>query len=362
MTWSPTPTDTHPSRQGWSPTGPVAVAGDRQGWWVLQHAVALDAGLGSDLALLDAAITGRDSGLASDSIYMGLDPTQDFELRIPVRDSGLGSDLALLTVPTIGRDAGLGSDLARAGLYGTEGGLGSDLAAAMASVIGRDSGGGSDWTALKALLPGRDQGASGDKATSGFTAHAAALTSYTTATTTTYTIPVWSRYVDIIILGAGGGGGGHAFGSVYGGQGGEAGTWKTLRLERGVDIPWTLTSISVTIGGPGSGGSGNSNGTAGNATTVTVTGVGTITAAGGPGGRGTGTSPYGAQTAGLSPGNQSFQGGTYTGGTGGTTTSGNGNAASAPGAGGGGGNSGVFVGTNRGGAGAPGVAHFRASQ
>ena len=189
----------------------------------------------------------------------------------------------------------------------------------------------------------------------GFPPLTAFTTTYSTAGSQTFTIPRNADYLDIILLGAGGGGGGHTFGSANGGTGGGAGSWATVTLQRGVQIPWSATTLTVLIGAAGTGSSG-ANGSAGGSTSLILSGTTLLTANGGTAGTVNGAfNP----TAGGSPGNTTYNGTTYTGGTGGATQGG---AATAPGAGGGGGNSGVFVGNNAGGAGSPGRAWVVARQ
>src|ERR1700761_7525231 len=68
--------------------------------------------------------------------------------------------------------------------------------------------------------------------------------SYGTTGTYTYPIPYWCITIDLVLLGAGGGGG-------YGANdeaGGGAGGWMTATVQRGSDIPWEATTITVTVG------------------------------------------------------------------------------------------------------------------
>jgi hypothetical protein len=103
----------------------------------------------------------------------------------------------------------------------------------------------------------------------------------------------------------------------------------------------------VLVGGGGGGGGYNAapSGTGGNggATTATPTGGSTLTAAGGAGGA---ASEGAAATAGGSPGTESFDGQTYSGGAGGAkgNNSAGGNGAAPGGGGGGGGSFGSFGG------------------
>lgn len=176
---------------------------------------------------------------------------------------------------------------------------------------------------------------------------------FTTAGTFTYNIPSDALFIDIVLLGGGASGQtGNGANTVRGG-GGNAGGWTLLTLQRGADIPWSATQISVTVGAGGaqpanSDHAGPNNGAS---TSITVTGYGTSTAAGG-------TGKTGAQNGG-SPGSRTLNGTTYTGGSGGT---GNGGAGTAPGAGGAGGNGGIFGSRTRGGAGSVGRVWFRAYQ
>ncbi|AGK88219.1 minor tail protein [Mycobacterium phage WIVsmall] len=167
---------------------------------------------------------------------------------------------------------------------------------------------------------------------------------FTTAGAYTYSIPAHAIYIDIILLG-GGEGGENGRAAFQSGSGGQAGKFTTLKLQRGVDIPWSLMQISGTVGT-----AGGSNGGAGGGTTAIISGLGTYTGAGGNG-------QVSGQN-GQSAGSVTYNGVTYTGGNGGT---GNGGAGSAPGGGGAGGNGGLFSGSS-GGAGAVGRAWFRAYQ
>ena len=74
---------------------------------------------------------------------------------------------------------------------------------------------------------------------------------FDTSGTYTYPIPYWCTTIDLVLLGAGGGGG-------YGANdeaGGGAGNWNTTSVQRGSDIPWEATTITVTVGQGGAGGS-----------------------------------------------------------------------------------------------------------
>lgn len=160
------------------------------------------------------------------------------------------------------------------------------------------------------------------------------VTQYNTVGTYTYTLPNWLKYgdkIDVALLGGGGGGQGSAFYLV--GTGGDGGGWSLQTLTYGVDIPTTTTTLTVTVGAGGTAGTASAQvGGVGGNTTVTGTGVVTVSPGMGGKGGGTGANP-GGTTTGLSPGNQTFNTVTYTGG--GTVSAGV--TGAAPGGGGGGG-------------------------
>lgn len=153
-------------------------------------------------------------------------------------------------------------------------------------------------------------------------------TQYNVAGTYTYPIPSWLKWgdkIDVIPLGAGAGGQASLFYAV--GNGGNPGQWGPQTLVYGVDIPITTTTLTVVVGAGGTAGtSAGQIGGNGGASSVSGTGVTTITAPGG-------TGQSGGNTAGPGPGNQVFNGITYTGGS----TVGTGTHGSGPGGAGGGG-------------------------
>lgn len=154
--------------------------------------------------------------------------------------------------------------------------------------------------------------------------------SNTYAVSSTHTIPSWANYIDLIAVGAGGGGEGET--GAGNGDGGLGGAWATKTLVVGTDIAASGT-ITVTVGSGGSGGPYFTPGSAGTATTFSWTnptlGSQTLTANGGVGGQ-----PSTNVTSwGLSPGNQTFEGNTYFGGS----TNAIGGVGNAPGGGGAGG-------------------------
>jgi hypothetical protein len=169
-------------------------------------------------------------------------------------------------------------------------------------------------------------------------------TNYTPAGTYTYTIPWWCTYIDLILLG--GGGGGSNAGS-QAGSGGGAGFWTTHTYQRGANIPWTTTSITVKVGSGGAGGSGFQMAHDGGPTTATVNGM-TTTAPGGIAGASV------SGTTGQGPGDKTYNNTTAHGGADQTTPGGPG-----IGPGGGGGGAAAF---GFGGAGADGAAWLVARQ
>lgn len=62
---------------------------------------------------------------------------------------------------------------------------------------------------------------------------------------TVYNIPTDSRYLHLVGCTPGGGGGGGDGGWGLPGEGGRPGAWVGRRLERGVDIPWSVTTLFV---------------------------------------------------------------------------------------------------------------------
>lgn len=156
------------------------------------------------------------------------------------------------------------------------------------------------------------------------------------------TVPVWARYIDVVLLGGGASG---ANGSLFGtGNGGRPGMYLTARWDRNAFPGVELGSLNIAIGGGGSGNNG-----AGGGTTIWIDAYDTTTYSGetrtANGGSGT-NSGRDAQ----GPGNQNFNGISAVGG--------GGNGAE-PGSGGRGGASG-FSGTG-GEAGAKGRAWIRFS-
>ncbi|ASW31354.1 hypothetical protein SEA_LOKK_9 [Mycobacterium phage Lokk] len=184
---------------------------------------------------------------------------------------------------------------------------------------------------------------------------------FATVGSSVYDIPANCRFIDIVLLGGGGGGAGgnNANGD---GQGGKPSVFVTRTLVRGIDIPWSVTQITVTVGAGGSAGAGGvgSGGPGGTTSVSTVTGF-TLSSVGGTGGVGInpfqGTTPIGD---GVLP--VTFNGILYQGGAsvGSANPSGVGAAGNPPGGGAGGGGGNIIVQGNPGGAGGRGQAWIRA--
>lgn len=176
-------------------------------------------------------------------------------------------------------------------------------------------------TGYSPSLPPPGSGFTGDgnlSVTAAFPANPPATTEYPLAGNYTYDIPYWCTYIDLILLG-GGGGGAKALGGVVPGPGGQAGFWTTTTAQRGNEIPWTTTTIAITVG-PGGAAVAN-----GGSTTATAIGMASQTAIGGTQGAGTNG------TNGESPGSVTYMGQTFAGGAVQTTA---GAAGNAPGGGG----------------------------
>lgn len=219
--------------------------------------------------------------------------------------------------------------------------------------------------ALLAHLTGISTGTGAASATADFGAWGPSITTYSTAGTFAYPIPPASKRIELSGVSAGGGGaeGDGTFAAK--GNGGKAGLWGGVVLVRGVDIPWDLASISITVpaGGPGAPKTNGGNpGTKGGDLVITWPG-GSLTRTGGAGGSGT---KAGTGDPGGSPGNYTTPtGDVLTGGAQRPSATSNGQtgaAGNAPGGGGGGGGGGYFNGQAGGGQGAPGMARAKAYQ
>ncbi|MGA5542693.1 hypothetical protein ACPCIR_12645 [Mycobacterium sp. NPDC051198] len=351
--WSTTPPALI-AKPGWT-TDPSLPTAAGQHWAVSWTRRAIDSGIGSDAAVADALwIPGSDTGLGADRAVLAA-------VGSPAAETGLGADRGLIVPDLYTVDAGIGADLARPGVRPVEAGAGADLCQSRSRYAAIDRAVGADMlTSLKSRTPVRDTGLGNDSAASGFTAIAVVTASWALAGTYTFTIPLACRYIDVVLLGAGGGGASSGTFYTLGGYPGEAGLFATVTLERGVHIPWTAITITITVGVGGARGSGGFAGTAGSvggSTVLTYTNLSgatvTLTATGGAGGIAnlTGTS----DNTGRSPGSLTYKGQPYAGGAAQSTTGATGNP---PGGGGAGGKN--FGGA--GGVGAPGGAWCRAYQ
>ncbi len=330
MPWSANPA-APPGQSGRWSTNPDQPSPSATGKWAwMPRVTVIDAGVGADLArVLRAAQTGIDRGVSADSALT--------RLRISAADTGRGADLAAIRAQLAIRDAGVGADSARAGVRATDSAMATD----MAMMLPRLSAVGAATPADAALLSrvqlsgARINSVGSDTATAGFTTQAAITTTIAGVGTTTYVIPVWCRYLDVVLVGAGGGGASSGTFYLLGGFPGSPGTWATITLERGVHVPWTTTALTFVVGAGGAKGSGGFAGTAGGAgaaTTVIGAGWAGVSAAGGAGGP---QHPTGINANdGPGPGDKTYNGATYPGGATQTSDGGTGYAPGGAGAGG----------------------------
>lgn len=350
MPWSPTPTTSERQhRTAWFPTPPVPEPRKyRPAWFPRYRSKPSDTGIGQDLAVALPRTAAIDTGIGADRALTS-------RITALLNDTAVGRDTALVKPRLYLADSGIGGDSVRLGARPVDQGIGIDSSSIRPRFAAVDTAVGADMlTSLRPRITVTDQGRGADTATNGFTPRAAALTSYTTPGTYQYRIPVWCKYIEIILCGSGRGGNGNS--NALPGAGGNAGGWAAITLERGVDIPWTLLDITIVVKDGGAGGAGSvfvgRAGTDGAASTAAVSGTVILSAPGGTGER------SGNQSGG-SPGNYSYGGQPYTGGA--ETTTGNGTVGNPPGGGGRGGNGNTFGGF-AGGKGAAGVGHVRARQ
>lgn len=282
MPWSPTPaTPERQHRTAWFPSPPAPEPRTHQpAWFPRYRAKPSDTGIGQDLAAVLPRIPAIDTGIGADRALA----SQITEL---LADAAVGRDTALLNPKLYVADAGLGADLARPGVRPADTGVGADPGQARPRYAVIDRAVGADMlTSLRPRTTGGDAARGADTATAGFSAWAAVVTPFTASGT--YAIPVACRYIDIIVLSGGGGGGGAQF-AFTPAQGGDAGVFAWITLERGVHIPWAATAITINVGGGGSAGTGAGSGGNGGASSAVVNGATVVTAAGGTGRGGTGT-------------------------------------------------------------------------
>ncbi|WP_396902684.1 hypothetical protein [Mycolicibacterium sp.] len=313
-----------------------------------------DQGVGNGTGLVVPRSFVTDGGLGSDVAAVTRTAGQQ------LADTGLGADAALITPLLAAADQAAAADAALLGVLGGDQGAGTDSGLVIPRSAAVDRAAGTGLGTVMPRMACADGGAGSGLAIAGFTPHSPASASWAAAGTYTFTIPVWCRYIDVVLLGAGGGGASSGPLYTWGGYPGEAGVYATTSLERGVHIPWTAIFITLTVGTGGARGSGGVTGTegrAGGSTVLTYTNLAgatvTVAATGGAGGIAnlTGTT----DNTGRSPGNHTYNGQVYTGGAAQSTA---GSAGNPPGGGGAGGRN--FGGA--GGVGAPGGAWCRAYQ
>lgn len=328
---------------GWSPEGPPVESGGALwssgdgppmlSWGSFWGNVPVLAGVGSALAQDKAGLKYKanvlSSAQADDELYVGLDPMQDFEVRIKPRESAGGNDQLGMSIDAILRDSAGAVDLSRLGLKGRDNGAGSDFGLNKPKVPGRDSGAADGPSLVNLASSAREAGGGEDLASNRFTPVSPLSSVYSTVGTFSYTIPVWSSAIEIVCLGGGAGGNG---GGSFAGDGGKASTWAWGTFVRGVHIPWTEINLSVVVGAGGNGG-GAFGGTGGNGSPSYVqrSGNDILRSHGAVAVGGTGINRTGDA---VSPATFELNGVTYNGGAASTT-----DTASVPGSGGRGGGS-----------------------
>lgn len=320
MPWSPTPaTPQRQYRTAWFPTPPAPEPREHQtAWFPRYRAKPSETGVGQDLAVALPRVPAIDVAMGADRGVVARTG------GLLLADGASGADVALVRPKVFVIDGGLATDAARPGVRPIGQGVGSDSGLPRPRLAVVDWSIGADMlTSLRPRIPATDAGRGADSATAGITAHAADTTPFTTVGANNYPIPVWCRYIDIVLIGGGEAG---TNGSFATGLGGDEGKWATFTLERGVHIPWTATIITITVGAGGA-----SNGADGGASTAAASGWAGLSAAGGSGGGGIGAWAGNAAT------NLTYNGVLYPGGAGGATSGGTGGT---PGGGGGGG--GIF--------------------
>lgn len=248
------------------------------GWTPLTFRTLSDAGISYDYAKLVALLTGTTSGLGEDAALLGGSTGTSV---------GRGADAAALLAHLAGTDDGVGGDGAalaeqwRATF--TDPHEGVDRATLHALLAGGSTAAEYDAARLAARLVGAPTaGAGSSEAFIGFAPHADEETLFTSGGDYTYNIPPWCH--TLLIAGLGAGGGGRGGGLFLGGSAGERGTWASTILVRGLNIPWTQSTLAgLHVGTGGSGGANGvspGNGTGGGETRI----AGLLSAPGGRGG------------------------------------------------------------------------------
>lgn len=349
MPWTPYPTGRlRAARLGWSPEGPPReTGGGLPGWDGVAQLIGTGTSIGDSAArvAMSSLGTATSIGDSAATVLANLIGT-----GTPLSDSA-----ATVLAHLAGTGTSVGDSAGRAAFPLT--GIGTSLSDAAATVLAQLQGTGislgDSAAAVLAHLAGGGTATGDGAAASAFSAHAPARTDITATGAYTYNIPGWSRFIDQVIIGGAASGqtGNGAIGTA--GKGGNAAIYVVRTLERGVDIPWSQSTITGTVG-TGGAQAANSDSAAPNpgGDTTADWGSGSITS---PGGSGTVASGQN----GASSTATTVSGQNYPSGAGGT---GNAGAGSAPGGAGAGGNGGFFGSRTRGGPGGNGRASFYARQ
>lgn len=241
----------------------------------LSRADFFDAGVGNDSGSSTPRVDTSDSGVGRDNVAgiwvelsgllsetgAGYDTFTEVA-RLVTTDSAVGADQGITTPGFTVGDLGVGAESPRLNR--------------VKEAVG-DRAAGADAVSEGAQEPENSMaGVGNDSSVGWFAPQTWTLNPFTASGS--ITIPVGCRYVDVVCVGGGGGGQkgtAPVIGASYDGDGGWGGTWAWRSLQRGVDVPWTARTITVTVG---AGGAAESNGTA---STIVVEGWGTLTGAGG---------------------------------------------------------------------------------
>ncbi|AJA43698.1 minor tail protein [Mycobacterium phage Milly] len=291
MPWTTTPPGGRRSAYGWS-TNPAPIAPPVQrgpGWFVSLHELAAAA----SISVADAGLVVR---TVAEARGISL-PDAALLVHMTAQASSLSSATAAV-VEHLFADAPAAS-------------VSTPAALVVPQLVAQALGVSFDAAVLVLKAGAAASSASNGVAANAFPAMAPLPQQFATAGNYTYTIPYWCRFIDIVVLG--GGGGGQASAALFNyGAPGEPGEWRSVTIERGVDIPWALASITGSVGNGGAGGIGPSilPGAWGDATTANY--GSTLSAPGGSGGIGWAGSQ--ALSRGKSPGNFTHNGQLYTGG------------------------------------------------
>lgn len=303
-------------RRGWSIPGPDVPLTGRTGWFAEHGANGYELAVSRDYGTVWVTVTARDIAAAMD---YGL-----ALVEVTGIDVAATAERGFASTDAYGRELAAARDHGIIGVTGREVAAAGDFGAAIVATQGRETTAAADRGDANTSSQGRELSATRDQGTGGFGFVAPVTTQFTAVGNFTYTIPVACRYLDLVALGAGAGGQGAGW--IIRGDGGKPGDWAGITLERGIDIPWTLLTLTGFVGAGGARGSGGAvpgAGQAGGASAVNSW----ISAAGGADSNNTGTQD------GLSPGNYAFGTELYVGG--GVST---GTTAQVPGSGGRGGN------------------------